>query len=41
MMMYVPQGFAHGFISLLDDPEIIYFSSQNYDRQTRRWVTME
>ena len=34
MMMYVPQGFAHGFISLSDDSEIIYFSSQNYDKKS-------
>ena len=32
--MYVPQGFAHGFISLSDDSEIIYFSSQNYDKKS-------
>ena len=32
-MMYVPSGFAHGFISLTDDSEIMYFSSNfyNYD----------
>ena len=31
-MMYVPRGFAHGFISLSDNSEIIYLSSQNYDK---------
>ena len=31
-MMYVPSGFAHGFISLSDNSEIIYLSSQNYDK---------
>lgn len=30
LMMYVPPGFAHGFISLTDGAEIIYPSSQKY-----------
>lgn len=29
-MMYVPKGFAHGFISLLPDTELIYFVSEFY-----------
>jgi len=29
-MMYVPRGFAHGFISLTDDAEIIYLVSNLY-----------
>lgn len=30
-MMYSPKGFAHGFISLTDNSEIIYLSSQKYE----------
>ncbi|MGY4230261.1 dTDP-4-dehydrorhamnose 3,5-epimerase-like enzyme [Bradyrhizobium sp. USDA 4503] len=26
-MMYVPQGFAHGFITLTDDTEALYLVS--------------
>jgi len=29
-MMYVPEGFAHGFISLVPDTEIIYLVSEFY-----------
>src|SRR3972149_5142793 len=29
-MMYIPQGFAHGFISLTSDAEAIYFVDQFY-----------
>ena len=30
-MMYVPSGFAHGFLSLTDNTEIMYFSSNFYE----------
>lgn len=39
-MMYVPMGFAHGFISLTDDSEIIYLVSSYYDPEsegTLKW----
>lgn len=35
-MMYVPSGFAHGFISLTDDSEIMYFSSNFYNAKCER-----
>ena len=35
-MMYVPSGFAHGFISLTDDSEIMYFSSNFYSGKSER-----
>jgi dTDP-4-dehydrorhamnose 3,5-epimerase len=30
LMVYVPRGFAHGFLSLTDDVEVIYMSSAFY-----------
>lgn len=29
-MIYVPEGFAHGFQTLTDDAELLYFHSDNY-----------
>jgi len=29
-MMFVPKGFAHGFITLTDNTEVFYFMSQSY-----------
>lgn len=29
-MLYIPQGFAHGFVSLTDDSEILYMVSNRY-----------
>ena len=37
-MMYVPKGFAHGFMSLEDDTEILYFVSEFYSPQLERGV---
>jgi dTDP-4-dehydrorhamnose 3,5-epimerase len=28
--MYIPEGFAHGYMSLIDNSEVLYSSSQNY-----------
>lgn len=39
-MLYIPQGFAHGFISLTDDSEILYMVSSAYTGHaegTVRW----
>ena len=39
-MMYVPQGFAHGFISLSENSEILYMVSSRYNPElegTLRW----
>ena len=35
-MVYVPEGFAHGFISLTDDSEILYMVSSSYAVQSER-----
>ncbi|MEC9356458.1 MAG: dTDP-4-dehydrorhamnose 3,5-epimerase [Pseudomonadota bacterium] len=35
-MMYVPRGFAHGFITLTDDSELIYFVSAFYEPKQER-----
>jgi dTDP-4-dehydrorhamnose 3,5-epimerase len=40
IMMYVPKGFAHGFISLTDESEIIYLVTELYSsihEDTLRW----
>jgi len=31
-MMYVPKGFAHGFLSLSDETEVIYMVSEAYNK---------
>lgn len=39
-MLYIPEGFAHGFISLTDDSEILYMVSSQYAGHaegTLRW----
>jgi dTDP-4-dehydrorhamnose 3,5-epimerase len=35
-MMYVPRGFAHGFITLSDDSEVNYMVSNFYDAKQER-----
>jgi dTDP-4-dehydrorhamnose 3,5-epimerase len=35
-MLYVPQGFAHGFISLMDESECIYLVSNYYSSSHER-----
>ncbi len=37
-MMYVPKGFAHGFITLTDDTEAFYFVDEFYAPQHERGV---
>lgn len=37
-MMYVPAGCAHGFLSLTDDVEMMYFVSNYYDPAAERIV---
>ena len=37
-MMYVPEGFAHGFITLQDDTEAIYFVTTPYSPDRERGV---
>jgi dTDP-4-dehydrorhamnose 3,5-epimerase len=37
-MMYVPKGFAHGFITLADDTEAFYFVDEFYDPGQERGV---
>ena len=31
-MLYIPEGCAHGYQTLADDSEIVYFTSAPYDR---------
>jgi dTDP-4-dehydrorhamnose 3,5-epimerase len=37
-MMYVPKGFAHGFITLTDDAEAFYFVDEFYGPSYERGV---
>lgn len=32
-MLYIPEGFAHGFLSLEDNSEVLYFMGEFYDPQ--------
>ena len=36
LMLYVPPGFAHGFLTLCEDTEVIYMSSAFYDPERER-----
>jgi dTDP-4-dehydrorhamnose 3,5-epimerase len=36
--LYIPEGFAHGFQTLVDDTELLYFISQDYSAQHARGV---
>lgn len=37
-MIYVPQGFAHGFLTLEDNTEILYLTSAEYSPECERGV---
>jgi dTDP-4-dehydrorhamnose 3,5-epimerase len=37
-MMYVPKGFAHGFVTLADDTEAFYFVDEVYAPQAERGI---
>ena len=37
-MMYVPCGFAHGFMTLTDNTEVLYFSSEFYNSELEKGV---
>jgi dTDP-4-dehydrorhamnose 3,5-epimerase len=37
-MMYVPKGFAHGFITLTDNTEALYFVDEFYSPENERGV---
>lgn len=37
-MMYVPRGFAHGFVTLVDDTEVLYFVDAFYAPERERGV---
>jgi dTDP-4-dehydrorhamnose 3,5-epimerase len=40
-MMYVPAGFAHGFQTLSEESEIIYFVSQVYNKESERTIRFD
>lgn len=41
MMMYVPRGFAHGFVTLTDDAEAYYLVSAPYSPQQERGLRFD
>ena len=40
-MLYVPQGFAHGFISESENSEILYLVSQNYHPEAEKTLAWD
>lgn len=38
LMLYVPKGFAHGFISLEDDTEVVYLVDNDYSKSSEHGV---
>ena len=38
LMMYVPRGFAHGFMTLADNTEVFYFSSEFYNSELEKGI---
>ena len=38
-MMYVPEGFAHGFQTLTDNVELLYMHSEFYDIKSEGGLT--
>ena len=40
-MMYVPRGFAHGFLSLTDNTEVIYFSTEFYSPRHEKGIRFD
>jgi dTDP-4-dehydrorhamnose 3,5-epimerase len=38
LMMYVPRGFAHGFLTLQDDSEVVYMVSSGHDPLRERGI---
>ena len=38
LMLWIPTGFAHGFLSLEENSEVVYKTSGNYDKQLERSI---
>jgi dTDP-4-dehydrorhamnose 3,5-epimerase len=37
-MVYIPRGFAHGYQTLADDTEVLYFVSASFSREHQRGI---
>ena len=37
-MLYIPEGFAHGFLTLEDDSDVLYLMGQSYVAEAQRGV---
>lgn len=40
-MMYIPEGFAHGFQTLMDDTELIYHHSEYYTKDSEGGIRFD
>ena len=40
-MIYIPKGFAHGFLTLQDDTEVCYQMSENYSPNAARGIRFD
>jgi dTDP-4-dehydrorhamnose 3,5-epimerase len=38
LMIYVPRGFAHGFMTLTNNTEVLYFASENYSPELEKGI---
>jgi len=38
LMLYVPRGFAHGFLALEDDTEVVYLTDNEYSKENEQGV---
>ncbi|MFZ2150114.1 MAG: dTDP-4-dehydrorhamnose 3,5-epimerase [Minisyncoccia bacterium] len=39
--LYIPRGFAHGFLTLVDNTEFIYKVDNDYDKQSERSIRFD
>ena len=40
-MLYIPKGFAHGFLTLTDDVEVFYKVDEYYNKESDRSIRFD